>query len=95
MGDYSQIQSLNNSLFSSIADNMAANMLQEQAYTNQNFLQYNPDVTKPSVDFSDKEVQAKAVANFQMKPSFVLGGYNKNDYFYNPNGIAINKEIGK
>ena len=73
MGDYSMTQSLNNSLFSNQTDNMGANMLQEQAYQNQNFLQYNPDVNKPSVNFGDKEIQARAIANFETKPLFVLG----------------------
>lgn len=95
MGDYTLTQTLNNSLFNSQSDNMGANLLQEQAYQNQNFLQYNPDVNQPSVNFSDKEIQARAIANFETKPLFVLGGYNKNDAYYNPNGIAINKALGK
>lgn len=90
MGDIAQV---NPSMSGFVKD--AGQQLMTQAYTNQNWLQFSPDVLKPSVDFSDKKILGKALENFEKKPLFVMGGYRQQDAFYNPVGIQINKALGK
>ena len=90
MGDFNQVYNMNMA-HQPVEGNK---LLLQQAYTNQNWLQDQPQVLGGNPDYSAKEVYGKALSAFEQKEEYVLAGYNTLDGYYDPNGLRINKAMG-
>lgn len=67
-------------------------LLQQQAYSNQDFLDDRPEIKGLEI-FENKNNEMFKNKEFIKQPRSILTGYNEYDYFYNPATTIYNKSI--
>lgn len=88
MGDFSQVDNYGFD-FQPLQGNQ---LLQQEAYTNQNFLQDRPEAISMGV-FEEGKPEMYNKKDFDEKPRNILTGYRSFDYFYNPATSIYNKSL--